>query len=46
MRAYAQRRAGAETDRKTAIDDEHASVNRNMAVYTGLTELKQAGSTW
>jgi hypothetical protein len=45
MRAYAQRRAGAETDRKTAIHyDEHASVNRNMqAVYTGLTELKQAG---
>jgi predicted kinase len=45
MRAYAQRRAGAETDRKTAIGyDEHASVNRNMqAVYTGLTELKQAG---
>src|SRR3954465_3633093 len=45
MRAYAQRRAGAETDRKTAITfDEHASVNRNMqAVYTGLTELKQAG---
>ncbi|HWQ15461.1 MAG TPA: AAA family ATPase [Roseiflexaceae bacterium] len=45
MRAYAQRRAGAETDRKTAINyDEHASVNRNMqAVYTGLTELKQAG---
>jgi hypothetical protein len=45
MRAYAQRRAGAETDRKTGIGfDEHASVNRNMqAVYTGLTELKQAG---
>lgn len=45
MRAYAQRRAGAETDRKTALGyDEHASVNRNMqAVYTGLTELKQAG---
>jgi predicted kinase len=45
MRAYAQRRAGAETDRKTSIGyDEHASVNRNMqAVYTGLTELKQAG---
>ncbi len=45
MRAYAQRRAGAETDRKTAIGfDEHASVNRNMqAIYTGLTELKQAG---
>lgn len=45
MRAYAQRRAGAETDRKTAIGyDEHASVNRNMqAVYTGLTELKHAG---
>jgi hypothetical protein len=45
MRAYATRRAGAETDRKTSINyDEHASVNRNMqAVYTGLTELKQAG---
>jgi predicted kinase len=45
MRAYAQRRAGAETDQKTTIAfDEHASVNRNMqAVYTGLTELKQAG---
>ncbi|MFO7168803.1 MAG: AAA family ATPase, partial [Chloroflexota bacterium] len=45
MRAYATRRAGAETDRKTSIHyDEHASVNRNMqAVYTGLTELKQAG---
>ncbi len=45
MRAYAQRRAGAETDRKTGIGyDEHASVNRNMqAVYTGLTELKHAG---
>ncbi|HEX9441481.1 MAG TPA: AAA family ATPase [Roseiflexaceae bacterium] len=45
MRAYAQRRAGAETDRKTALGyDEHASVNRNMqTVYTGLTELKQAG---
>lgn len=45
MRAYAQRRAGAETDRKTGINyDEHASVNRNMqALYTGLTELKQAG---
>jgi predicted kinase len=45
MRAYAQRRAGAETDRKTGIGyEEHASVNRNMqAVYTGLTELKQAG---
>jgi hypothetical protein len=45
MRAYAQRRAGAETDRKTAITyDEHASVNRNMqAVYTGMTELKQSG---
>ncbi|GAB4197719.1 MAG: hypothetical protein OHK0022_16290 [Roseiflexaceae bacterium] len=45
MRAYAQRRAGAETDRKTALGyDEHASVNRNMqALYTGLTELKQAG---
>ncbi|HEU4324574.1 MAG TPA: AAA family ATPase [Roseiflexaceae bacterium] len=45
MRAYAQRRAGAETDRKTALGhEEHASVNRNMqALYTGLTELKQAG---
>ncbi|HEU5099949.1 MAG TPA: AAA family ATPase [Roseiflexaceae bacterium] len=45
MRAYAQRRAGAETDRKTGVAyDEHASINRNMqAVYTGLTELKQAG---
>ena len=46
MRAYAQRRAGAETDRKTGVAyDEHASINRNMqAVYTGLTELKQAVS--
>jgi hypothetical protein len=45
MRAYAQQRAGNETDRKTTIGyDEHASVNRNMqTVYTGLTELKQAG---
>jgi hypothetical protein len=45
MRAYAQQRAGSETDRKTNIGyDEHASVNRNMQmVYTGLTELKQAG---
>ena len=45
MRAYAQRRAGGETDRKTGVAyDEHASINRNMqAVYTGLTELKQAG---
>ncbi len=45
MRAYAQQRAGNETDRKTTISyDEHASVNRNMqTVYTGLTELKQAG---
>lgn len=45
MRAYAQQRAGSETDRKTNISyDEHASVNRNMqTVYTGLTELKQAG---
>jgi hypothetical protein len=45
MRAYAQQRAGHETDRKTTIGyDEHASVNRNMqTVYTGLTELKQAG---
>jgi hypothetical protein len=45
MRAYAQQRAGSETDRKTSIGyDEHASVNRNMqTVYTGLTELKQSG---
>jgi hypothetical protein len=45
MRQYAQQRAGAETDRKTALSyDEHASINRNMqAIYTGLTELKQAG---
>jgi hypothetical protein len=45
MRSYAQQRAGSETDRKTNIAyDEHASVNRNMqVVYTGLTELKQAG---
>lgn len=45
MRAHAQRRAGAETDRKTGIGfDEHASVNRNMqTLYTSLTELKQAG---
>lgn len=45
MRAYAQQRAGSETDRKTNIGyDEHASVNRNMQmVYTALTELKQAG---
>jgi hypothetical protein len=45
MRSYAQQRAGSETDRKTSIGyDEHASVNRNMqVVYTGLTELKQAG---
>ncbi len=45
MRAYAQQRAGSETDRKTNITyDEHASVNRNMqVVYTGLTDLKHAG---
>ncbi|HEU5013333.1 MAG TPA: AAA family ATPase [Roseiflexaceae bacterium] len=45
MRAYAQRRAGAETDHKTGLGyDEHASINRNMqALYTSLTELKQAG---
>jgi hypothetical protein len=45
MRAYAQQRAGGETDRKTNVGyDEHASVNRNMqVVYTGLSELKQAG---
>ena len=45
MRSYAQQRAGAETDQVTQIGySEHASVNRNMqAVYTGLTELKQAG---
>lgn len=45
MRAYAQQRAGAETDRKSSLSyDEHASVNRNMqAIYTVLTELKHAG---
>jgi hypothetical protein len=45
MRAYAQQRAGSDTDRKTIIDyNEHASVNRNMQlVYTALTSLKQAG---
>jgi predicted ATPase len=45
MRSHAQQRAGAEVDRKTSLAyDEHASVNRNMQViYTGLTELKQAG---
>lgn len=45
MRAYAQQRAGAETDRKSSLSyDEHASVNRNMqAIYTGLTELKHGG---
>lgn len=45
MRSYAQQRAGAETDRKASLSyDEHASVNRNMqAIYTSLTELKQAG---
>ncbi|MBC8078564.1 MAG: AAA family ATPase, partial [Chloroflexales bacterium] len=45
MRSYAQQRAGGETDQVTQIGyNEHASVNRNMqAVYTGLTELKQAG---
>lgn len=45
MRSYAQQRAGAETNQVTAINhNEHASVNRNMqAVYTALTELKQAG---
>ncbi|NOK58146.1 MAG: hypothetical protein GFH25_541186n410 [Chloroflexi bacterium AL-N10] len=45
MRAHAQQRAGAETDRKTQITyDEHASVNRNMqSIYTELTELKHAG---
>lgn len=45
MRAYAQQRAGSETDRKTSLAyDEHASVNRNMqVVYTSLSELKQAG---
>lgn len=45
MRAHAQRRSGADTDRKTGLGfDEHASVNRNMqTLYTGLTELKQAG---
>lgn len=45
MRAHAQQRAGADVDRKTSLAyDEHASVNRNMqTIYTGLTELKQAG---
>lgn len=45
MRAYAQQRAGAETDQVTSIGwNEHASVNRNMqAVYTALTELKHLG---
>jgi adenosyl cobinamide kinase/adenosyl cobinamide phosphate guanylyltransferase len=45
MRAYAQQRAGGETDRKASLSyDEHASVNRNMqAIYTALTELKHAG---
>jgi len=45
MRSYAQQRAGAETNQITNINyTEHASVNRNMqAVYTALTELKQAG---
>jgi|HigsolmetaAR202D_1030399.scaffolds.fasta_scaffold00030_3 Predicted membrane protein len=45
MRAYAQQRAGAETNQVTNINyTEHASVNRNMqAVYTALTELKHAG---
>ncbi len=45
MRAHAQQRAGAETDRKTQIEfDEYASFNRNLqAIYTGLTELKQHG---
>jgi hypothetical protein len=45
MRSHAQQRAGGEVDRKTSLAyDEHASVNRNMQViYTGLTELKQAG---
>lgn len=45
MRSHAQQRAGAELDRKTSLAyDEHASVNRNMQViYTGLSELKQAG---
>lgn len=45
MRAHAQQRAGGETDRKASIDiDEYASFNRNLqAIYTGLTELKQAG---
>lgn len=45
MRAHAQQRAGAETDRKTSIEiDEYASFNRNMqTIYTGLTELKHLG---
>ncbi|GAC1538191.1 MAG: hypothetical protein NVS4B8_03430 [Herpetosiphon sp.] len=45
MRSHAQQRAGGDVDRKTSLAyDEHASVNRNMqTIYTGLTELKQAG---
>lgn len=45
MRAYAQQRAGAETDRKASLAyDEHAAVNRNLqAISTRLTELKHAG---
>ncbi len=45
MRAHAQQRAGAEINRKVDIDfDEYASFNRNLqTIYTGLTELKQAG---
>jgi hypothetical protein len=45
MRAYAQQRAGGETDRKASIEvDEYASFNRNLqTIYTGMTELKHAG---
>lgn len=45
MRSYAQQRAGADTNRKADIAiDEYASFNRSLqAIYTNLTELKQAG---
>lgn len=45
IRAYAQQRAGGDTDRKSSLSyDEHAAVNRTMqAISTGLTELKHAG---
>lgn len=45
MRAHAQQRAGADTDRKASLAyDDHASVNRNLQlIYTRLTELKQGG---